>query len=204
MKKKFLSLMMAAAVVATTSVSAFAQEYDVMKGTEKDAEVQITGNIADNTGAVLPSTISVTVPTTATFTVSNEGVLTAPDIKITSVGEGKVEVIAHSFVDTSEGKITVLEESQITDASERTNVSLKLSGNKKTVALKSAPGLRNGIYKENGTAEAEENTVIGTVTQETPLNLKLTGTAGKKESPLTKAVSDNFTLILKLRKSSQN
>lgn len=201
MKKKFLSLMMAAAVVATTSVSAFAKEYDVMEGTGKDAEVQITGNIADNNDTVLPSTISVTVPTTATFTVSKDGVLTAPDIKITSVGEGTVEVIAHSFVDTTEGKITVLGESEINDQSERTNVSLKLAGNQKTVALKSALGSRNGIYKENGTTAADENTVLGTVTQDTPLNLKLTGTAGKKEQPLTTAVSDNFTLILKLKKS---
>ena len=201
MKKKFLSLMMAAAVVATTSVSAFAKEYNVMEGTGKDAEVQITGNIADSTDAVLPSTISVTVPTTATFTVSKDGVLTAPDINITSVGEGTVEVIAHSFVDTTTDKITVLKESEINDQSERTNVSLKLSGNQRTVALKSEAGSKNGIYKENGTDPAEDNTVLGTVTQDTPLNLRLTGTAGKKDQPLTKAVSDNFTLILKLKKS---
>ena len=38
MKKKFLSLMMAAAVVATTSVSAFAdtKDYEVSKGKEAD------------------------------------------------------------------------------------------------------------------------------------------------------------------------
>lgn len=201
MKKKFLSLMMAAAVVATTSVSAFAKEYDVMEGTEKDAEVQITGNIADNRDTVLPSTISVTVPTTATFTVNKQGVLTAPDIKITSDGEGTVEVMAHSFEDTTEGKITVLAESQVSAQSERTDVSLKLGGNKKTVALKSDLGTSNGIYKENGTTPAEENTVLGTVTQDTPLNLKLTGTAGKKDQPLENAVSDKFTLILKLKKT---
>lgn len=201
MKKKFLSLMMAAAVVATTSVSAFAKDYDVMEGTGKDAEVQITGNIANNKDQVLPSTISVTVPTTATFTVSKEGVLTAPDIKITSVGEGTVEVIAHSFEDTTEGKITVLAQSEINEQSERTKVSLKLGGNKKTVALKSELGSRNGIYKEDGSAAAEENTVLGTVTQDTPLNLELTGTAGKQGSPLTEAVNDKFTLILKLKKS---
>lgn len=201
MKKKFLSLMMAAAVVATTSVSAFAKEYNVMEGTGKDAEVQITGNIADRNDAVLPSTISVTVPTTATFTVSKDGVLTAPDINITSVGEGTVEVIAHSFVDTTADKITVLKESDINDQSERTNVSLKLSGNNKTVALKSEAGSKNGIYKEDGTEAAEDNTVLGTVTQDKPLNLRLTGTAGKKDQPLAKAVNDNFTLILKLKKS---
>ena len=201
MKKKFLSLMMAAAVVATTSVSAFAKEYNVMEGTGKDAEVQITGNIADSNDTVLPSTISVTVPTTATFTVSKDGVLTAPDINITSVGEGTVEVIAHSFVDTTADKITVLKESEINDQSERTNVSLKLSGNQRTVALKSEAGSKNGIYKENGTDAAEDNTVLGTVTQDTPLSLRLTGTAGKKDQPLAKAVSDNFTLILKLKKS---
>ena len=201
MKKKFLSLMMAAAVVATTSVSAFAKDYDVMEGTGKDAQVQITGNVANSNDEVLPSTISVTVPTAATFTVSKEGVLTAPDIKITSAGEGTVEVIAHSFVDTTADKITVLGESEITAETERTKVSLKLSGNQKTVALKSAAGTKNGIYKENGTEPADDNTVLGTVTQDTPLNLSLTGTAGKKGTALTEAVNDNFTLILKLKKS---
>ena len=49
MKKKFLSLMMAAAVVATTSVSAFAADTKLIDSADDQAaqsDVKITGKIA--------------------------------------------------------------------------------------------------------------------------------------------------------------
>lgn len=206
MKKKFLSLMMAAAVVATTSVSAFAEDrnYDVTENKEQEAQITVKGDVANNADQVLPSTISVTVPTAATFKVDKNGTLTAPEINITSNSTDKVEVIAHSFKDTTpESGITVVSKTEIGDGStaERTKVSLTLGGNENTVALKSVAGDRNGIYKLNGTDAAEENTVLGTVTSTTPLKLQLTGTAGKQGQALTTAVSDNFTLVLKLKKA---
>lgn len=207
MKKKFLSLMMAAAVVATTSVSAFAENrnYDVTENQEQEAQITIKGDVANGSDQILPSTISVTVPTAATFKVNKEGKLTAPDINITSNSTDKVEVIAYSFKDTNpEGGITVVGENEIGDLNnaERTKVTLTLGGNENTVTLKSAGG-RNGIYKPNGTDPAAENTVLGTVTSTTPLKLHLTGTAGKNGDPLQTAVSDNFTLVLKLKKATR-
>lgn len=207
MKKKFLSLMMAAAVVATTSVSAFAENknYDVTENQEQEAQITIKGDVANSNDNILPSTISVTVPTAATFKVNKEGKLTAPDINITSNSTDKVEVIAYSFKDTMpEGGITVVGENEIgnLDDADRTKVTLTLGGNENTVTLRSVGG-RNGIYKSNGNDQADENTVIGTVTSTTPLKLHLTGTAGKSGQPLQTAVSDNFTLVLKLRKATR-
>ena len=207
MKKKFLSLMMAAAVVATTSVSAFAEDrnYDVTENQEQEAQITIKGDIANSDDKILPSTISVTVPTAATFKVDKKGNLTAPDINITSNSTDKIEVIAYSFKDTTpDDGITVVSKASIGDGTSapRTNVSLTLGGNGEAVALRSEPGERNGIYKLNGTDPAKENTVLGTVTSTTPLQLHLTGTAGKQNDPLPTAVSDKFTLVLKLKKAS--
>lgn len=225
MKKKFLSLMMAAAVVATTSVSAFADTtpykatgentFDVSSNDTvgKEAEVQIQGDIAKNDGTFAPNTMSITVPTNARFAVDKEGNLTGSDIVVKSEGVDPVSVIAYKFVDrTPNNKITVVsnedlkrsqEESQVTN--NRKNVTLTLEGNTNTAYLKSETNSdATGIYKNtSGNLEAVNKTedfVLGNVKSGLPLTLKLRGTAGKKGDALTTAEQDNFTLILKFKK----
>lgn len=203
MKKKFLSLMMAAAVVATTSVSAFAQdqEYEVSKGKEANANVTITGDIADTQGNVVPSTVNVTIPTTANFSVTKEGNPVSPTIRITSRSEEPVSVIAKSFVDPTENSgITVVGESDLS-ADDRTKVALTLKGTQGSVVLKSDSGTNNGLYKLDGTSPADADTVLGTVRQSAPVDLKLEVKVkeGQYTAP-TKAATDNFTLVLKLKK----
>ena len=82
MKKKFLSLMMAAAVVATTSVSAFAANVTDSDENEAQTDVKITGNVQDASGNDAPGTFKVTVPTTTNFTVTNKGVLLGNELEI--------------------------------------------------------------------------------------------------------------------------
>lgn len=218
MKKKFLSLMMAAAVVATTSVSAFAgtKDYEIEPKTEKNVPITITGDIQNKRGEVLESNITITVPTTATFTVSPQGVLTAPTIEVRSKSNDEVSVTAKEFRDTTpeEGRgITVLPESDIVDNNqnvERTKVSLKLTGNRGTVSFKSQTVAQgSGVYNEQGNAEATD-TEIGVVSNTQDLDLQLTGFAGKKASDAAaastndapdRAVRDNFTLILKFKRT---
>ena len=208
MKKKFLSLMMAAAVVATTSVSAFAagneQSYDVPSKGEKEAQVTITGNIADEHDQIVPGTISVTVPTAANFTVDKNGKLTASKINITNNGSDAVSVIAHKFIDTTKNsKITVVKEGAVNGAAtDRTTVSLTLKGSQTSVTLKSEEDYssKNGIYELNTDTPVSENTVLGNVTAEQPLTLTLEGKGGTKDPALAQAVDDTFTLILKLKR----
>lgn len=206
MKKKLLSLVLAGAMVASTSVSAFAagneQSYDVPSKGEKDAQVEITGNIANQNDEVLPGTISVTVPTTANFTVDKKGNLKASKITIKNNGNEAVSVIAHKFIDTTtDSKITVVKGSAIDSSAPRTNVSLTLGGSLGTVALKSeSSSAGSGIYKLDGDTQADENTVLGKVTADQPLTLSLEGAGGTSGAPLTDAVNDTFTLILKLKR----
>lgn len=223
MKKKFLSLMMAAAVVATTSVSAFAAETTphTATGTNKvvvseegegqNAEINIRGDIADNKDNFAPSTISVTVPTAAKFTVDKEGNLVGSNINITSEGTEPVSVIAYKFIDTTpNSNINVVGESDVANSNgqgeDKKKVSLKLAGNRGSVVLKTeTDSNKTGIYKiGTGGAETEvptsENFVLGNVKANSPLQLNLTGTAVKNGDALTKPVEDSFTLILKLKK----
>lgn len=203
MKKKLLSLVLAGAMVASTSVSAFAdgKEYNVPSKGETQSQVTITGNIANKTDQVLPGTISVTVPTATNFTVDKTGKLTGSPITITNNGDEAVSVIAQKFIDTTENKkITVVKDSDISGTTERTKVSLTLGGSLNSVALKSESGSGNGIYKLDGDTPAEQDTVLGNVTASQPLTLTLEGKAGTNGDALEEAVSDTFTLILKLKR----
>lgn len=228
MKKKFLSLMMAAAMVATTSVSAFADKvidstpYTATgtnkvvvseKGEGQNAEINIRGDISDNQNNLAPSTISVTVPTAAKFTVDKSGNLVGSNINITSEGSEPVSVIAYKFIDiTPKSNITVVEENAVEAANDRKKVSLKLTGNRGSVALKTETEKdKKGVYKIQESAEGQESSaeqetdasedfVIGSVKSDSPLELNLTGTAHKTATPPQTPVEDSFTLILKLKK----
>ena len=212
MKKKFLSLMMAAAVVATTSVSAFAAEttQSVTVRPNEDSEVTIPmqGDITDRTGATVPSSISVTVPTAANFTVNKNGNLQASSITITSHGE-KVEVVAGNFKDPTGTKdIEVVAPSEFTrgtTAVDRNKVSLKVQGDDGAVYLKTETDSReSGIYDYATGAKvtSESNKVLGYAFDGKPLTLTITGEAGEKGEQ--KAITDRFTLMLKIRKAKQS
>ncbi|CDB75809.1 hypothetical protein [Clostridium sp. CAG:265] len=225
MKKKFLSLMMAAAVVATTSVSAFAEvvrdnvtypdSANVITSDKQEttSNVTINGNIQDEKGNDAPSTFKVTVPTAASFTVNKAGSLVGPTLTVKNEGKQEVEVYAQSF-SAGDGNIQVISEDTIkTDTAkesatlDRSSVSLKLTGNSgQTAYLGAATGIRAGVYGQPGlNAEqiSQDGILLTTLaggSEETPSTqtIRMEGSAGKNTVP--KAVSDTFTLTLKIKK----
>lgn len=215
MKKKFLSLMMAAAVVATTSVSAFAAVQDVtngvINGSEEDeyiTNIDITGDIANDSGVTKPGTLSVTVPTAADFNVNKEGALTGTNITIRNSGKQKVDVIAHKFRDVNGTKgINIKRESEIKEDNtnkERSDICLRLRGRTNVAYFKSVDDNSSGIFSdpelmhsvEGDYKLAEVNPNGGTV------DLKLEGNAGGKKNGIDNPMQENFTLILKIKKST--
>lgn len=206
MKKKLLSLVLAGAMVATTSVSAFAadtQNVDVFEGKESTTQIDIKGDIYNDQNKPAPSTVTVTVPTSTTFTVDKEGVLTAPNIVIRNNGDETVSIIADSFNDpTGDKGINIVSETEFgSNANDvaRNKVTLKLIGDS-TYSLKSVKQTgEKGIYKVDGTP-AGENPVLGNVRANSDLTIRVEGKAGKEGSALTDAVTDNFQLVLKLKK----
>ena len=95
MKKKLLSLVLAGAMVASTSVSAFADDtIQVDHNSEKQVEVPIQGDIEASNGTTLPGSITVTVPTSAAFKVDKDGNLTSGTMSVVNKGNATVSVIA--------------------------------------------------------------------------------------------------------------
>lgn len=224
MKKKFLSLMMAAAVVATTSVSAFAAGNDVTMPSEANvktqdnedgtADVTINGNIQDANGNDAPDTFKVTVPTAANFTVNQKGVLVGPKLVVKNQGKQSVQVYAQNF-SAGQGNIKVISEDRIASDKgiskptlDRTFVSLKLIGDSKKVAYLEANDGKSGVHSQSNLEDTTTNEVLLTTlsagTEENPASktIKLEGSAGSQTIPT--AVSDSFTLTLKIKKVTKD
>lgn len=207
MKKKLLSLVLAGAMVASTSVSAFATEttHEIQSGKEKEVEVKVEGNISAHDGSVLPSTVTVTVPTSANFTVDQSGELSSPTISIKNSGDTAVLVIASEFVDSNgaEGINVVKNESGL--GSTRKNVTLNITGGERDAILTSeANNDKYGkIYKADGSELTKgEELVIGKATKDKSLDLKLTGKGVVSSQEGDKAIQDNFKLVLKIKQAS--
>lgn len=174
MKKKFLSLMMAAAVVATTSVSAFADStiggvtypdspnVITQDDTETTSDVTITGNVTDDKGNMPTASFKVTVPTAASFTVNKSGFIGA-DLEVKNEGTQEIEVYAKSFsrVSGGTGKINTVTEEQIAGDNTgspnftKAHVSLKLEGQRfegkteDSVAYLNAVNGKRGVYTQS-------------------------------------------------------
>ena len=207
MKKKFLSLMMAAAVVATTSVSAFAASNNATVSRDgEEVEVTITGSVNDQNNTPPEGTISVTVPTALAFTVNDKGEVEGSSLTITNNGTQKVDVFAYEFIDkNSTNGIEVKKTVEGTNS--RATVALRLSGTQGIANFTSSKNeATKGIY--DGTLNPAQGDGVKLVTigkvgdVKNTGELTLAGEAGKTNEGITKAIKEEFTLRLKIKKSS--
>ena len=206
MKKKFLSLMMAAAVVATTSVSAFADDYSWPDKEEQNAKVNIIGDVEDTSGNTVSGTLSVSIPTTTTFTVGQDGSVKAPTITVKNKGGQSVDVYAYKFTDntpeTADG-ITVVAKNQLeTAASDYSTVSLRLNGSAGDAYLKSVK-TGNGVYEDEDCSEASTGSGAKLVSVEgnTSGSITVIGETKKDAGAPLKAIQNKFVLTLKIKKA---
>lgn len=218
MKKKLLSLVLAGAMVASTSVSAFAATISTTNGVingpdenEYTTDVEITGKVMSNGGQLPNGTLSVTVSTAASFVVDKDSNFKAGKIVIQNNGDQDIDVFAEKFVDTrsTEG-IKVVSEDELSTL-DRTNVSLTLTGKANTVYLKSEDTNqpdKTGLYSEKALSTRAQNSKLKltTVSANGDDELTLDGKAGKSNDRLdedvkTKGLNDKFTLTLKIKKS---
>lgn len=212
MKKKLLSLVLAGAMVASTSVSAFAATDTVVKENNGTANVTINGSVYGNDGEIPSGTISVSVPTALNFKVNKEGVVEGSSIKIVNNGAEAVDVSAVSFVDeTPDSGITVKSPQDLSTVSEhfRNEVALNLRGKSgegtyfKTVNLGNGEsGIINSQGAANGSTGIKLSTIEGNGDSDT---LTLSGFAGTKALAGDKAnegLTDKFILTLKIAKTT--
>lgn len=215
MKKKLLSLVLAGAMVASTSVSAFAADtvttgkVTITEGeNEQNVNIGITGNVLDSQGNIKPGTINVTVPTAVTFTVANNGTLTSADMTITNNSNEKLIVVAKGFEDANgDQDIEVIKRSEFetngASGTERNKVWLTLEGGTQNLGLTSEHnGKSNGkMYNGEYTSEVLENQnyEIGKIDGNHDMTLRLVGEGGTKEAA-GNAIRDRFKLILKVKR----
>lgn len=224
MKKKLLSLVLAGAMVASTSVSAFAATedatYNIDSTKPQNHKVTITGDIANEKNETLPGTITVTIPTAMAFTVDKDGKVTGGKIEVVNRSSESVEVVAEKFNDTTpDNKIVLVKKSELDrkieaaeTASEegKTYMTLDLIGNTNTIGLVSSEDTsQTGFVKNSDESpiEAGKNTTLGNAVNGINLELKLEGNAKHSDSSQhaysapTTAVNDTFNLMLKIQKT---
>lgn len=204
MKKKLLSLVLAGAMVASTSVSAFAdgKEYEVQPKGETTAEVDVRGDVESSNGETLAESITVTIPTNASFKVDKEGTLTSGTMKIENKGNKTVSLIASSFVDANGTQgINLVKSQDDLDANDRSKVYLKLTGGNEDVILTSEDGGK--MYKgiSGDAIDSADGFVIKDIGANSIANLQLQGKGTKYTSGTNsaEAVGENFRLVLKIK-----
>ena len=205
MKKKFLSLMMAAAVVATTSVSAFASTTQTIKDSEEvggQAQITVTGNVEDTDGHTKPGTLNVTVPTAASFTVNKEKKFVGTEIKVQNNGTQDIDVFAYRFADpTIESGIIVKKKEELSENDKTNIIALRLEGSSGTAYFASEEG--RGIYEDENhiNAATEGGVKIANILKGGFYDLSLKGDVNENASLVTTPESDTFTLRLKIKKA---
>ena len=209
MKKKFLSLMMAAAVVASTSVSAFADEITVDTN-GREHKIDMTGIVEDEHGEIPSGTITVTVPTAVSFTINQNGDINGGTITIENRNseKEKVEVVVKQFDDPNPTSgIVLVKEDELdnkTDGNGKVHASLKLVGDTDSVQLVSDKGTSaTGLVNKGGTEiTSGTNTSLGKAWSGNNLTLSLKGRTKVNYAAPTdgNSIRNDFSLLLKVQK----
>lgn len=190
MKKKLLSLLMAGAVVAGTSVQAFAQTYIDNDTQTIDANVTVSGTISDQNGNAPSGKIQVEVPTKLTFTVDAKGNFKAAQYAIKNSGSAPVQVLVGDFQETNtSGGITLKKHSESLAGANRATVQLALVG--------------NNDYVDLANVSAKATTPISIIAAGDTNNIQLKGAAGTTpDGSLDQSgESEDFNLIFKIKKA---
>lgn len=213
MKKKLLSLVLAGAMVASTSVSAFADDTHEVTSYDGTANITVDGSVNADNDSPATGTVSVTVPTALSFQVSKKGVVTGTSITITNNGMENIDVYADRFTDNNPTSgITVKNKSVLQDSETRDNIALWLGGNASSRAYfktEESSSQSNGIYNEAGDNQPTGVKVSsisgkGKGVNTDKLYLEGYGATGELDDSTAQrdGITDKFTLVLKIKKSS--
>lgn len=174
--------------------------------TEQKHDISITGNVVSDSGEMPSGRFQVVVPTTASFTVNQSGEFLTVPFTIKNEGYQNIDVYAYKFIDVDgrEG-INVKPKSEVTDQSSRSDIAMNILGNNSTAYFKTGDktSSNSGIYQnpELTTPASSDGIKISRISANSEGKLTLQGEAGKN-SNIDTAISNTFTLILKIKKST--
>ena len=177
----------------------------------KTYNVNISGYVANNNGEFPPGTLQVTVPTIATFVIDNKGNFKSTPITIKNNGLDKVDVYAYKFIDNDgERNINIKSVTEFyndLNTLPRNNLALRIYGNSESAYFKSESigSGNNGVYRDSAlqiSTNGSDGVKISTVNPGLSDELKFVGVSGKNDMETDTAISNTFTLILKIKKST--
>lgn len=175
--------------------------------TEQKHDISITGNVLNDKGEMPSGTFQVVVPTTASFTVDKDGKFIGTTITIRNQGYQNIDVYAYKFIDVDKTEgINVKAKSEITERASRSDITLNIQGNRNTAYFKTEDisSTNSGIYQNpelNAPASSDGIKILEIASNSNGI-LNLQGQAGKAPLKTDTAISNTFTLILKIKKST--
>lgn len=163
------------------------------------------GEMKANAGKAPEKRISVTIPTTAAFTVKNDSTFISTSIKVSNNGEIPVDISVHNFMDNDGDRgIKLVADRAVTESDERNKINLWLEN----VVENKRVYLGDGeLYSQLGakiTEDEEEKKKIAKVLSGNNSEIKICGEAGKSALTRDNPISNKFILILKIKKSYEN
>lgn len=162
------------------------------------------GKMNKEAGDTPKKVINVTVPTNAVFTVRNDSTFIGSAIKITNNGDNPVDVSVANFIDVDgDYGIKLITDASVDANKKRNEINLWLENeaeNKKIYL-----GNRK-LYSELGReqiTEYEDKKIAKVLAGNTSV-INISGKAGSSTEAIDDPISNSFTLILKIKKNTEN
>lgn len=171
--------------------------------------IPTNGKIKANAGETPKKVINVTVPTRAVFTVRNDSTFIGSLIKITNNGDTPVDISVHNFIDVDgDSGIQLITNEDVTNSTsissyKRSQINLWLEN----IAENKKIYLGNKkLYSALGTEEItqDEDKKIAKVLGGNASIINISGKAGTSTEAIDDPISNRFTLILKIKKNTEN
>lgn len=167
--------------------------------------IPTNGKINKDAGKTPEKRISVTVPTTAAFTVKNDSTFISTSIKVTNNGEVPIDISVHNFIDDDGDRgIKLVADRAVTESDERNKINLWLKNEAENKKIYLGDG---ELYSELGEKiidDQEGQKKIAKVLKESNSTIKIGGKSGKASLSKDEPITNKFTLVLKIQKSSED
>lgn len=172
--------------------------------------IPTNGKMNKDSGDTPQKRISVTVPTNAVFTVRNDSSFIGASLNITNNGEAPVDISVAEFIDVDgDYGIKLVTDEDVNNDNSRTtykrneiNLWLENEAESKKIYL----GNRK-LYSQLASSEyisKDEDKKIATVLNHNTSRIDIGGKAGTNALDKDQPIQNRFTLILKIKKSTQN
>lgn len=179
-------------------------------GDKLQVTIPTNGKMTEDSGTTSQKRINVTVPTNAVFTVRNDSSFIGTSLNITNNGEAPVDISVAQFIDVDgDYGINLVTDEDVNNDTSRTtykrneiNLWLENEAESKKIYL----GNRK-LYSQLASSELitkDEDKKIATVLNHNTSRIDIGGKAGTNALDKDQPIQNRFTLILKIKKSTQN